>query len=330
MKTYFKALLIVWFAISNGKASFADGLPKLHKWVAPSDTFNSKRFKLVMAGQSATIGAMLFGLNYAWYKGYPKSAFHLFNDNKEWKQIDKVGHFYSSYAETLVSTGLFQWAGVKPTKAALLGIGIGFGVQLTIEILDGYSAKWGFSLTDITSNTLGTAMVVTQIALWQQQRLQFKFSAHRAIYPNGIITNRVNELYGKSLPERILKDYNGQTYWLSVNVPSFFKGQKVMPPWFNIAVGYGAQNMFGGEQNPAYLTASGAIGSGIATDFYLNPVQYKPYRQFYLSPDIDFTKIKTKSLYVKTFLQVLNMIKLPMPAVEYGTNGRFNAHWLYY
>jgi hypothetical protein len=32
---------------------------------------------------------------------------------------------------------------------------------------------------------------------------------------------------GSSLAEQILKDYNGQTYWLSVNLHSFYKGSKI-------------------------------------------------------------------------------------------------------
>jgi hypothetical protein len=35
------------------------------------------------------------------------------------------------------------------------------------------------------------------------------------------------------------KDYNGQTYWLSVNLHSFIKA----PKWLNLAIGYGGRNV---------------------------------------------------------------------------------------
>ena len=46
----------------------------------------------------------------------------------------------------------------------------------------------------------------------------------------------------------MLKDYNGQTYWLSANLKSFFKKSNV-PTWLNISVGYGAEGMFGATEN---------------------------------------------------------------------------------
>ena len=46
----------------------------------------------------------------------------------------------------------------------------------------------------------------------------------------------------------MLKDYNGQTYWLSANLKSFFPGSNI-PPWLNVAIGYGADGMFGGFEN---------------------------------------------------------------------------------
>jgi hypothetical protein len=60
-----------------------------------------------------------------------------------------------------------------------------------------------------------------------------KFSFHTTQYQY-----RPNVL-GSSLAEQMLKDYNGQTYWLSVNLHSFYKGSKI-PKWLNLAIGYGA------------------------------------------------------------------------------------------
>jgi hypothetical protein len=45
-----------------------------------------------------------------------------------------------------------------------------------------------------------------------------------------------------------LKDYNGQTYWASANFKSFFPKSN-LPPWLGVSVGYGAEGLFGAEEN---------------------------------------------------------------------------------
>jgi hypothetical protein len=77
--------------------------------------------------------------------------------------------------------------------------------------------------------------------LWKEQRITPKFSFHTTQYAQ----YRPNVL-GSSLAEQMLKDYNGQTYWLSVNLHSFYKGSKI-PKWLNLAIGYGANGMLTGN-----------------------------------------------------------------------------------
>jgi hypothetical protein len=73
---------------------------------------------------------------------------------------------------------------------------------------------------DIIANASGTALFVSQELLWKEQRITPKF--HTTQYAQ----YRPNVL-GSSLAEQMLKDYNGQTYWLSVNLHSFYKGSKI-------------------------------------------------------------------------------------------------------
>ena len=54
------------------------------------------------------------------------------------------------------------------------------------------------------------------------------------------------------------------------------------------------------------------------------------FRQYFLSPDLDLTRIKTKSKVLRTVLFVLNGVKVPMPALEFRSNGKFVAHGLYF
>jgi hypothetical protein len=54
------------------------------------------------------------------------------------------------------------------------------------------------------------------------------------------------------------------------------------------------------------------------------------YRQFYISPDIDLTKIKTKRTLVRLALVALNSFKFPAPSLEYNTKGNFEFHFIHF
>jgi hypothetical protein len=54
------------------------------------------------------------------------------------------------------------------------------------------------------------------------------------------------------------------------------------------------------------------------------------YRQFYLSMDVDLTRIKTKSKVLKGIFSVVNFIKIPFPALEYNSLGQVKFHFLYF
>ena len=190
-------------------------------------------------------------------------------------------------------------------KAILLGSLSGPGFLTIIEILDGFSAEWGFSTGDMAANIFGGGLFACQQLCWHEQKIDYKFSFHRNNYGSDLLNDRANNLFGKSLPERILKDYNAQSYWLSFNIKSFFK-QANLPKWLNIAVGYGAEGMFGANENKWTDKNSSTIDR---TDIIR-------YRQWYLSPDINFTKIKTRSKLLKTVFFALNAFKFPFPGLE--------------
>jgi uncharacterized protein YfiM (DUF2279 family) len=259
---------------------------------------------------AATAGSFIF-LNQVWYKDYPRTKFHTFNDDGEWLQMDKVGHAWTSYNINHIATRSWQWAGVNHKNALWLGAGTSLLYMLSIEFLDGHSAEWGWSWGDVTADVLGSALFVSQELAWKNQRIQLKFSPGYHKYHDPQLEQRARELFGKSLPERILKDYNAQHYYLSFNLKSFLPNSN-LPPWLNVAIGYGAEGMFGGYQNIAY-DANGNI--------IFDRRDIKRYRQWYLLPDVDLSKIKTKSKLLKTVFEVFYFV-LPFPSVEFS-NGRF-------
>ena len=283
-----------------------------------TNTVNRQRLNgLIVTGSVVYAGTML-GLNELWYKQYPRSSFHFFNDNLEWLQIDKAGHVHSAYFESVWSINSFKWAGISSKKSALLGAGVGFLYQSTIELLDGFSEKWGASSGDIISNAIGSAMAASQELAWQEQRIYVKYSFHPVSYSDDQLNERAKNLYGSSLTETFLKDYNGQTYWLSLNLAPFFKNAE-LPDWLNLALGYSADGMFGGFKN-----------QWVENGTEINRDDIPRIRQYYLSLDINLAKLETKSRFIKTLLSLLNHVKVPFTALSFDSKNGLQLHPIYF
>ena len=274
---------------------------------------------IVVAGVQAGLWAGSYvALNKAWYSEFPRSRFHFFNDNSEWGQMDKLGHIWTAYQVSRVSAETWRWTGISNKTAVLLGSASALAYQSMIEIQDGFSSEWGFSWGDMTANAIGAAGYAAQELGWKQQRILIKLSYYPYKYP-GELVNRRNQLFGNTLPERILKDYNSQTYWLSANISSFLPSAN-LPRWLNISVGYGSELMLGGTEN-VWTDRNGV---------FHDRRDISRYRRFFLSPDIDFTRIHTRNKIVRGLLFALNTIKMPAPAFELNTKGRFKFFPVYY
>ena len=300
-------VLTVCFSIMVLPAVFGQG--KLDSFLTPTDTLDLARRNTVAITGAALSAGVLVGLNQVWYTDYPRSDFHFINDNAELLQMDKAGHVYSSYHLASIGKNALAWSGVSRKKQLLYGSTMGFAFLSAVEVMDGYSSNWGASLGDVAGNAVGTALFVSQELAWKEQRIIPKFSFHTTPYASA----RPNVL-GSSLNEQVLKDYNGQTYWLSANLHSFFKETKI-PKWFNIAIGYGAEGMITGNEelvNTVFLPES------------------ERFRQYYLSFDADLTKIQTKSHVLKTIFYLFNTIKIPAPTFEINSRGDFKFHYLYF
>lgn len=268
---------------------------------------------MLIAGTSALTAGSLIYLNKAWYSDYNTGQFHFFNDNGEWLQMDKVGHAFTTYQTSRLMMNAFENAGYSGTKKLLIGGGIGFAYMTAIEVFDGFSDGWGFSWGDELANLLGTSLAVSQEALWKEQRIQIKYS-----YANSGLAKYNPDLLGKTVYTRILKDYNAQTLWLSVNPSCFMKKGTRFPRWLNIAVGYSAYGMLGGYANTfAVQNEDGTV------------LKFERERRLYLSLDLDLTRIRTKSRFLKGLFSVVNILKFPAPALGFSQGG-LRFHYLYY
>lgn len=278
-------------------------------FLKPSDSLNQKRQNSVFITEAVLASGALIGLNQLWYADYPKSDFHFINDNSQWMQMDKLGHLYSAYHIGRFGAEALNWSGTSQKNQLIYGAGLGFVFLTAVEVMDGFSEEWGASMGDVVANASGTALYVSQELIWNEQRITPKFSFHTTEY-----ANYKPDLLGSTLPEQILKDYNGQTYWFSANLHSFSKKSKI-PKWFNVALGYGAE---------------GLIGENDDKNTLIFPIKPEKHRQFYLSLDLDLTKISTKSHFLKTIFSVLNTVKIPAPTLEYSPQRGFKFHALYF
>jgi hypothetical protein len=272
--------------------------------------FKTRKLVLGASSTALTAGSLIY-LNQAWYKQYSSSAFHSFNDNDEWFQMDKYGHAFTTYQTGRLMMNAMEWAGYSKKNQLVVGGLSGFAYMTAIEVMDGYSTGWGFSCGDMGANALGSGLAIGQKALWNEQRIQLKFSFYQSPY-----AQYRPDLLGKSLSTQILKDYNGQTYWLSINPSSFFKKETKFPRWLNVAVGYGADGMTGARYNNV-----------LVMDEQGNTKYFNRYRQYYLSLDVDFTRIRTKSKLLKAVFSCINIVKIPFPNLELSEGKlKFNAY----
>lgn len=277
-----------------------------------------QRLLLVGGVQAGLWAGSFIALNKFWYAGYPRSSFHFFNDNKEWNQMDKLGHVFTTFQISNISGKLWKWAGFIHRKSVVFGALSGIAYQSIIEILDAYSAEWGFSVGDMGSNIVGAAIFVAQELSWEEKRIRLKLSFANHNYPKDV-KPRYEEVFGTSFIERYLKDYNSQTYWVSVNPRSFFPNSK-FPKWLNIATGYSSDLMLGGRDN-TWTNKQGV---------FFDRSDIPRIRRFYLSPDIDFTRIPTKSKLLKNIFLLMGGIKIPAPTLELNSKGNFRAHLFYF
>jgi hypothetical protein len=301
-------VLLMLSLISHGHADASPG----DSLQQDTSMIRKGRLTGVLVAQGALYVASITGLYFAWYKDYPQSSFHLFNDGGEWMQVDKCGHTIATFYISRIGYSSYRWSGVKENQAAWFGGLLGFAYMLNIEILDGFSSEWGFSAGDLAANTLGSMIFIGQQLAWHEQRFSLKYSFHQTQY-----AQYRPDLLGDNLIQNMLKDYNGHSYWVSGNISSFLPVRSKFPKWINLAVGYGTEGMTGGFNNT--LVQNGQPVPG-----------FPRYRQFFLSVDVDLTRIPTKSKILKGVFTVLSFIKIPAPTLEYNTLGQFKAYAFYY
>jgi hypothetical protein len=275
---YFIIIYISLFfqQINWGQGSRNDSIPTKKRVILSSS--------LIGLGYASS----LIALNGVWYKEFPKSKFHFFNDGSNWMQMDKFGHGFSGYLLSQKAGDLYRWSGVKKSYP-WIGVGIGMSYLGALEFMDAYSQEWGFSTYDVLANFSGGALYLSQELIFKEQLVLPKFS----FFPSKYAAYRP-EVLGSNFPEQLLKDYNGQTYWFSFPIGGFAPSVKKMN-WLCLSLGYSVDQKLVGDQD-AYL-------------------DFRASRQFLVSLDIDLTRLPIKNPTLKKVMAQLNMIKIPFSAL---------------
>lgn len=258
-----------------------------------------RALKITNASVAALGGGSLLGLSTAWYKD-GREHFKFFDDDDEWLQMDKVGHVTTTYNLTLIIADQYRYAGLERKKAAFRSATITFLYMGMVELFDGFAKGYGFSPSDMVANEIGCFAGYLSASTNSTKKISLKYSFHQTRFSD------VNpNLLGSNTLEQMLKDYNGQTYWLSypLGIPK--------AEWVCLSLGYSGEEMIRARKEQS-------LAAG-----------YSPYRQWYLSADLDLTMLPIKGKALKRIVSVFRFIKLPFPAVELN-KGKLNVKPLYF
>jgi hypothetical protein len=300
MRILLATLFCVTF-VTNPAVMRADTIPD-----ALHHTRTNRRWIFASATGSAA-ALSVAGLNELWYAQYQRTGLRSFDDSGEWMQMDKAGHAFTTYQLT---SGLYDasaWAGWSSRHAMWIAAGTTMSFMTAVELMDGTSQGWGFSWTDMISNTLGTSLFIAQQSVWKHQRVQLKFS-----YAHSDFAALNPSLLGRNFQQRLIKDYNGQTYWCSFNIHRFLASDATFPKWLNVALGYGATGMTRAEMN----------------EFDVN--NFRRGREYYFSFDADLNRVQWPKKWMKVTARIISFIKLPGPTLQVQSDGRVKVYALFF
>jgi hypothetical protein len=254
-------------------------------------TVSNGRLGIVVTGVAVYDIAFYQTLKKPWWGG-EKSDFHV--DNDWWgnysMEVDKLGHAWGAQMLAVTSASAYEWSGMSRRESLFWGGVTSLATQTQVEVLDGYTAKYGFSLPDYAANIAGAFYPLMQ-ELWSPLRLvTFKMSYHGRRY-------EADAYRGRAEPNR-LEDYSRQTYWLAFDVNGMLPRdtRRWWPDWLGIAAGYGVDNAFAKARSDRI-------------------------REYYLAVDLDPSRIRTGNRVLSMILAPFHWIHLPSPAIRFRDDG---------
>lgn len=252
--------------------------------------FSPLRFGGMVALTASAYGAA-YGLVFA--KGWwddEHSHFHFENDFEYAKNLDKAGHFMAGY---LLGEGFYlgyYWSGLSEFKSYLAAGLSTMATHVAIDVKDGYSPEWGFSIFDVLSGTLGGfyPMARRYIPAFNYFDIKWSYWINSRAY------------YRQSDTGVFTDDYCNETFWLSLKVYRMLpaSARKFYPSWLAIAAGWSIdEGVFEGK---------------------------KGKHEFYIALDYDMEAIfKPHSRWARNLVRFANGFKLPAPTLQIYPDVKF-------
>ena len=199
--------------------------------------------------------------------------------------LDKLGHFAAGVILGESFYEAYHWAGVSEFQSYLYAGLSAMATHIAIDVKDGYSPEWGFSVFDVLSGTLGgfLSMAERYIPVFKYVDLKWSYWINTKAY------------YRQSDTGIFTDDYCNQTFWAS------FKPYRLLPA--SVRAYY-----------PSWLAF--AAGLSIDEGVFIRHYEGTPHREVYLALDYDLEAVRPQSRLARTFVKYLNYFKLPAPTIQ--------------
>jgi len=220
----------------------------------------------VIGGIGVTVG--IYGAN-GWWKDGLSGSFRTvdegwFGRNSYAGGADKAGHAFFTYTGVRLLARGFEALGNDPGRALRLGAWTSLGVMTAVEVVDGFSKKFRFSMEDAVANAAGAAFAV----LAEKDPRLDALLDFRLLYRRSDDARRV----GDNDP---LADYSGQTFLLAVKADGVPRFREVpVARYLELQVGY---NTRGYEPN-----------DGVKND---------PHRRIYYGVGINLSRLLSDTVF---------------------------------
>jgi len=220
----------------------------------------------LIGGIALAVG--IYGANNWWEDGYSGSFQTVdegwFGEDTYAGGADKVGHAFFTYTGARLLARGFEALGNGPGRALRLGAWTSLGVMTGVEIVDGFSKKFRFSMEDAVANAAGAAFAV----LLEKYPDLDALVDFRLLYRRSDDARRV----GKNDP---IADYSGQIFLLAFKADGVPALRDIpVVPYLELQVGY---NTHGYEPN-----------DGVPND---------PHRRIYYGVGINLSRLLNDTVF---------------------------------
>ena len=212
-----------------------------------------------------------------------RSHFHFENDFDYALNLDKFGHFAAGVMLGEIFYEGYYWAGASEFQSYLFAGLSAMATHVAIDVKDGYSPEWGFSIFDVLSGTLGGFLPMAEryIPLSKYVDLKWSYWINTKAY------------YRQSDTGIFTDDYCNQTFWAS------FKPYRLLPS--------AARKYY-----PSFL----AIAAGLSIDEKVFTGEPHPRREVYIALDYDLEAFRPQGRLARQVVKFLNYFKLPAPTIQ--------------